>query len=1103
MSNPGGIVIYNINNTRNIIFVQSIVLSGSQLQCVCTDRTSYVYACGANRMLYCIDVQVAANASVVGSVLLTADTNTTSINQCSYAAYNGYKLVFAGANYNGMIIANVLTPTAPTIMYTQGTGFLCVGMTETIYDFPNLAYYVYSVLNNSNPLGDIYLQITRVTNPNAPVHTTLIIWTGDVATSCQMFARNIYVSISKPYEISQYVVINLFFPGTPSIRTINTATVEYDAFSQYGKTFYVQNNVIYILGNVDYGTDLRVNVYVDYAAQLGETSNTHLAAIRYRANSNLKYSKCIAGINNQLYLLYNDNTSYIMCIMTIPAAQYSGTFNCSLNTSTLSTITTARVISTAGSSDPLSGALIVTGGTGIQKDLFVGDTINASDCIFANSTMNATNISSGSLVVKGGTGIAGNLHVGGNTNTNTLTLNNTVNNISQDGTMASQSDSNLSTEKAIVSYIASNNNSMWTAIGNPPMPLSTLDTVNMTFQTNPYDACFFTDGNNTPYCAVCMYDTGGIAIFNINNTQNIILVGSVAIPGSQLQCICTNGTTHVYTCGANRMLYCVDVQTPTTPTVVGSVLLTADTNTTLISQCVYGSYNGYTVVVASSNYNGLLIASVVTPSTPTVLYTQGTDIICVGVTDLEIQTFNVFAYSLIQNSNPVGNAYIQTADIISPTAPIYYTKIVGLGSTLTSIQKINSLLYVTVNSSPSYINIYQLGFTSPTLRTSTTINANPIFSTTGKSLVEHGHTLYVLKNTDNGGLNIYQHIDAYHINASSNVSEFNGVFFGGNTLGLFTRCLVARGNQLYFMANRSPSFLQSIQMVPDRWYSDTMRCSAMICDSVGSNTLLVDDIQINDTATATNTASGALIVAGGASMGGTVYVGGDLHITGDLIITGTLSCVIRVLVFVTNTAYVPSASLGSCMVEIVGGGGGGGAANSGGQCAGGGGGSGAYAKSIYNASVFSGSVSVIVGTGGSAGVVGGVSGGNGTVTSFGTLMSVNGGIGGTNGVPNGSNWTYANGGAGGTVATLGNLISLTGQSGTQGVSMFQTTPGTNVIMNGGTGGSTLLGIGGVLQYGSLSLATGYGSGGSGGCVVSGGAVGLAGRIGVCIITEFR
>ena len=68
-------------------------------------------------------------------------------------------------------------------------------------------------------------------------------------------------------------------------------------------------------------------------------------------------------------------------------------------------------LSTATSTDPTSGALIVTGGVGIVGDENLNGNLNVGGITALNNTTSATNIYSGALQVAGGVGIQGNLYV--------------------------------------------------------------------------------------------------------------------------------------------------------------------------------------------------------------------------------------------------------------------------------------------------------------------------------------------------------------------------------------------------------------------------------------------------------------------------------------------------------------------------------------------------------------------------------------------------------------------------------------------------------------------------------------------------------------------
>lgn len=92
------------------------------------------------------------------------------------------------------------------------------------------------------------------------------------------------------------------------------------------------------------------------------------------------------------------------------------------NTSTLQTVTdrgntTTNIIyfaNTSNSTGTTTGGIVVDGGVGIAKDVYIGGTLFYSNQLFLASTTNSTSTTSGALVVTGGVGIGGNLNVGGN-----------------------------------------------------------------------------------------------------------------------------------------------------------------------------------------------------------------------------------------------------------------------------------------------------------------------------------------------------------------------------------------------------------------------------------------------------------------------------------------------------------------------------------------------------------------------------------------------------------------------------------------------------------------------------------------------------------------
>jgi len=85
---------------------------------------------------------------------------------------------------------------------------------------------------------------------------------------------------------------------------------------------------------------------------------------------------------------------------------------------------TVRITNTQNATSTLTGSLIISGGSSIAKDLYIGGALTTLNETIT-STINATNTLTGSLIINGGSSIAKDLYIGGN-----LTLSSGSNNIS-------------------------------------------------------------------------------------------------------------------------------------------------------------------------------------------------------------------------------------------------------------------------------------------------------------------------------------------------------------------------------------------------------------------------------------------------------------------------------------------------------------------------------------------------------------------------------------------------------------------------------------------------------------------------------------------------
>lgn len=245
----------------------------------------------------------------------------------------------------------------------------------------------------------------------------------------------------------------------------------------------------------------------------------------------------------------------------------------------------------------------------------------------------------------------------------------------------------------------------------------------------------------------------------------------------------------------------------------------------------------------------------------------------------------------------------------------------------------------------------------------------------------------------------------------------------------------------------------------------------------------------------------------------------------DAKITGRIN-VIRVFSSVGSSSFTPIAGTNNLIVEVQGAGGGGGASLGGngvnGVGLGGGGGGGGYTIGYMTSSDIAtaisaggGSIPIVIGAGGSAGVVGtnygnGAGfGGNGGTSSLGSLFTATGGIGG--GFIGGLTNANAVSGVGPGGAGGGGIISINGDSGSHGFGGGPLNLGV-----GGNGGKSHLGSGGrgiatyymnsTIFFNGGSAGGRYGGGGGGGAIFSNNNAtsnnGYAGADGVIVVYEY-
>ena len=275
--------------------------------------------------------------------------------------------------------------------------------------------------------------------------------------------------------------------------------------------------------------------------------------------------------------------------------------------------------------------------------------------------------------------------------------------------------------------------------------------------------------------------------------------------------------------------------------------------------------------------------------------------------------------------------------------------------------------------------------------------------------------------------------------------------------------------------------------------------SALAARSTGFQAGVADSAQLNKAwrqSAAMAAAIGTLV----DQNGGDALDNGDIAALAVAIRQAFGGRLLRVLAFTSSATYTPHAQMGRVRVTAIGGGGGGGGAlnpGAGQVSLGAPGGAGTVAQGLYAAATVGASLTVTVGAGGAANSGG--NGGNGGSTSFGSLLTCPGGVGG--GMFNFATPPQANGnGTLSSAASGANLWSARG--GAEGLTL-----GLGASAGfGGPGGRSWFGAGtGPVNFGAAGVAgASPGSGGAGIAIGAGGGTvaGGAGAAGIVIVEEY-
>lgn len=189
--------------------------------------------------------------------------------------------------------------------------------------------------------------------------------------------------------------------------------------SKVTRTFFPYSAVSTIINQTsdDYVYARQGNIVIgqDAAINLDPTLNSHNVIIGHNAAQNIENG------DDNIYIGFGVGTTDESQKLRIGNRTLAGddiivgTFDVSLEEQDLTFNAAVTVANTSQSSSKTTGALMVDGGLGVEKNVYIGGNTDITGTLHVDDTTDSSSITTGSTVIDGGVGIALKLYVGGNT----------------------------------------------------------------------------------------------------------------------------------------------------------------------------------------------------------------------------------------------------------------------------------------------------------------------------------------------------------------------------------------------------------------------------------------------------------------------------------------------------------------------------------------------------------------------------------------------------------------------------------------------------------------------------------------------------------------
>ena len=362
--------------------------------------------------------------------------------------------------------------------------------------------------------------------------------------------------------------------------------------------------------------------------------------------------------------------------------------------------TTATFLTTVTSTGTASGGIIISGGVGIAKDVWIGGTLNIVNTASATSTI------TGALVVTGGAGIGGSMYVGGNI-TVAGTINASITGVSTTATnIAGGTAGQLHYQSApgVTAFAGPGTAGQLLVSAGTSAPVYTntssiyvgnatkVDTVLQTSTASYYPT--FVSTNNASAAAMSVYTTSS---FIINPSTGNVGIGTSS-PGARLQITVNDSSTYTSTLMAattsDALIITNDDQTTTGYT--GLLIYHKSSGVAMGRIAMYGNFFGSPNAALTfglrPNSGGA--------GTVERMRIVDTGQVAIGTTTT-VGLFNVAGDTFITGINTLTNTTVATS---TTTGALQVAGGVGVGGSMyvgggLSVSGINTLINTTVSAS--------------------------------------------------------------------------------------------------------------------------------------------------------------------------------------------------------------------------------------------------------------------------------------------------------------------------------------------------------------------------------------------------------------------